>query len=62
MTRRLAREEAVFAGTSSGANVVAAIQLAERLGAGATVGTIIIDSGLRYVSTELFRDTGAQRI
>ena len=55
MARRLAREEAIFAGTSSGANIVAALHVAKRLGAGATVGTIIIDSGLRYVSTDVFR-------
>jgi cysteine synthase len=55
MARRLAREEAVFAGTSTGANVVAALRLAKRLGAGATVATIIVDSGLRYVSTDVFR-------
>lgn len=58
MSRRLAREEGIFAGTSSGANVVAALRIAERLGAGATVGTIIVDSGLRYLSTDLYR-TGA---
>jgi len=55
MARRLAREEAIFAGTSTGANVVAALRTAQRLGAGATVATIIIDSGLRYVSTDVFR-------
>jgi cysteine synthase A len=55
MARRLAREEAVFAGTSSGANVVAALRLAERLGPEATVATIIVDSGLRYLSTDIFR-------
>ena len=55
MARRLAREEGVFAGTSSGANVVAALRAAERLGARATVATIIVDSGLRYVSTDVFR-------
>lgn len=55
MARRLAREEGVFAGTSSGANVVAALRLAERLGSGATVATIIVDSGLRYLSTDLYR-------
>jgi cysteine synthase len=57
MARRLAREEGILAGTSTGANVVAALRLAERLGAGATVATLIVDSGLRYLSTELFRDT-----
>jgi len=55
MARRLAREEAIFAGTSTGANIVAALQVAQRLGSGATVATIIIDSGLRYLSTDVFR-------
>jgi cysteine synthase len=55
MARRLAREEAIFAGISTGANVVAAIRVAERLGRAATVATIIIDSGLRYLSTDVFR-------
>ncbi|HTR20722.1 MAG TPA: cysteine synthase family protein [Gemmatimonadales bacterium] len=54
MARRLAREEGIFTGTSTGLNVIAALRLAQRLGAGATVGTIIIDSGLRYLSTEVF--------
>lgn len=55
MARRLAREEAVFAGASSGANVAAAVQVAQRLGPDAVVATIIVDSGLRYISTNLFR-------
>jgi len=55
MARRLAREEAIFAGTSTGANIVAALQVARRLSSGATVATIIIDSGLRYLSTDVFR-------
>ena len=55
MARRLAREEALFAGTSSGANVVAAIRVAERLGPGATVVTLMCDSGLKYVSTDVYR-------
>ena len=55
MARRLAAEEGIFAGTSSGANVVAALRVAERLGAGATVATLMVDSGLRYVSTDVFR-------
>lgn len=54
MTRRLVREEGVFAGTSSGANVVAAIRLAERLGPDATVVTVMVDSGLRYLSTDVY--------
>ena len=55
MARRLAREEALFAGTSTGANVVAALRVAERLGPAATVATIVVDSGLRYLSTDVFR-------
>lgn len=55
MARRLAREEGLFAGTSSGANIVAAIRVAERLRPDATVATILCDSGLRYLSTELYR-------
>lgn len=55
MARRLAREEGLFAGTSSGANIVAALRVAERLGPDATVATILCDSGLRYLSTELYR-------
>ncbi|MCI0402007.1 MAG: cysteine synthase family protein [Acidobacteria bacterium] len=55
MARRLAREEALFAGTSSGANVVAAIEVARRLGPGATVVTLMADSGLKYLSTDVYR-------
>jgi cysteine synthase A len=55
MARRLAREEALFAGTSSGANVVAAIRVARRLGPGGTVVTLMVDSGLKYLSTDVFR-------
>lgn len=57
MTRRLAREEALFAGTSSGANVVAALRVAERLGPARTVATLICDSGLKYLSTGLYSST-----
>jgi len=55
MARRLAREEALFAGTSSGANVIAAMRVAERLGPGATVVTLMVDSGLKYLSTDVYR-------
>lgn len=55
MARRLAREEALFAGTSSGANVVAALRVAERLGPGARVVTLMADSGLKYLSTDVYR-------
>jgi cysteine synthase A len=57
MARRLAREEALFAGTSSGANVVAAIRVAQQQGPGATVVTLMVDSGLKYLSTDVFRRT-----
>ena len=56
MARRLAREEGIFAGASSGANVVAAIRVARQLGPGATVATIIVDSGLRYLSTDVYAE------
>ena len=56
MARRLAREEGILTGTSTGLNVIVALRLAERLGPGATVATIVIDSGLRYVSTDVFTD------
>jgi cysteine synthase A len=55
MTRRLAREEALFSGTSSGANVVAAIHLGQRLGPDATIVTLLADSGLKYLSTDVYR-------
>jgi cysteine synthase len=55
MARRIAREEALFAGTSSGANVVAAIRVAERLGPEAKVVTLMADSGLKYLSTDVYR-------
>lgn len=55
--RRLARQEAVFAGTSTGANVAAALRVAERLGPGRTVVTVAVDSGLKYLSTELYSET-----
>lgn len=55
MARRLAREEGVFAGTSSAANVLAAIRVAQRLGAGRRVVTLMVDSGLKYVSTDVYR-------
>ncbi|MBK9096303.1 MAG: cysteine synthase family protein [Anaerolineae bacterium] len=56
MARRLAREEGIFAGASSGANVVAAIRVARQLGPGAMVATIIVDSGLRYLSTDVYAE------
>jgi cysteine synthase A len=55
MARRLAREEALFAGTSSGANVVAALQVARELGPRAKVVTLLADSGLKYLGTDVYR-------
>jgi len=54
MSRRLAREEAIFAGTSTGANLAAALRVAERLGPACTVVTVACDSGMKYLSTELY--------
>jgi cysteine synthase A len=51
MAMRLAREEGVFAGTSTGANVIAALRLAERLGPGSTVVTVMCDTGMKYLKT-----------
>jgi cysteine synthase A len=57
MARRLAREEGIFAGTSAGANVLAAIQVGRRLGPGARVVTLVADSGLKYLNTDVYRRT-----
>ena len=54
MARLLAREEGIFAGKSSGLNVVGALQLAEELGAGKTFVTVAVDSGLKYLADDLF--------
>ncbi len=54
MTRRLAREHGLLVGTSSGANVVAALRTARRLGPAARVVTILCDRAERYYSTRLF--------
>ena len=49
MAFRLAREEGLFAGTSTGANVIAALRLAEQLGSGATIVTVMCDTGMKYL-------------
>lgn len=59
MARRLAREEALFAGPSTGANVEAALRVARSLPPEATVATLMVDTGLKYLSTELYRRGGA---
>lgn len=52
--RRLAQLEGIFAGTSTGANVAVALRLARRLGPDHTVVTIAVDSGMKYLSTDLY--------
>jgi cysteine synthase len=52
--RRLAREEGIFAGTSTGLNVAAALQLAKELGAGHTVVTVAVDTGSKYLAGDLY--------
>jgi len=52
--RRLAREEGVFAGTSTGGNVAVALRVAQRLGPEHTVVTVAVDSGMKYLSTSLY--------
>jgi cysteine synthase len=54
MCRRLAMEEGVFAGISSGLNVVGAIQLASELGSGHRVATVACDTGLKYLAGDLY--------
>jgi cysteine synthase A len=61
MTRRLAREYGLLVGTSSGANVCAALQTARRLGPAARVVTILCDRAERYYSTSLFAEPEASR-
>jgi cysteine synthase A len=50
MTLRLAQEEVIFAGITTGANVVGAHRLAERLGPDAVIVTLAVDSGFKYLS------------
>lgn len=54
MAWRLAREEGIFAGTSSGMNVTGACHLAQELGPGHTVVTVAVDTGLKYLAGDLF--------
>jgi cysteine synthase A len=55
MARRVAREEGVFAGTSSGVNIVAAVKLAKELGPGKVVATVAVDTGLKYLAGDLYK-------
>ena len=54
MARRLARMEGIFAGTSTGLNVIAALQLAKEVGSGGCVVTVACDTGFKYLQGELF--------
>lgn len=54
MARRLAKDEGVFAGTSTGGNLIVALKKAKELGPGATVVTVMVDTGMKYVSTDLY--------
>ncbi|HEV3407833.1 MAG TPA: cysteine synthase family protein [Gaiellaceae bacterium] len=56
MTRRLSREEGLFAGISTGANVVGAHRLAERLGPEAVIVTLAVDTGFKYMSVSPYAD------
>ena len=55
MARRAAREEGIFAGTSSGVNLVGALELARELGPGSVVATVAVDSGLKYLAGDLYK-------
>ncbi|MGO9263351.1 MAG: cysteine synthase A [Candidatus Binataceae bacterium] len=57
-TRRLAREEGILVGISSGANCCAALQIAQRLGPGKVVVAVFCDTGERYLTTDLFKAEG----
>jgi cysteine synthase len=55
MARRAAKEEGIFAGTSSGLNLVGALQLARELGPGNVVATVACDTGLKYLAGDLYK-------
>jgi cysteine synthase A len=56
MARRAAREEGIFAGTSTGVNLVGALQLARELGLGHVVATVAVDTGLKYLAADLYKE------
>lgn len=59
MALRLAREEGLFGGTSTGSNVAAALRLAEELGPESTIVTLLCDTGMKYLSTARAREPGS---
>jgi cysteine synthase B len=56
MTRRLARDEGLFVGVSSGANVLAALRYAKNLASGSVVVTVLCDGGGRYMSEDFWQE------
>ncbi len=56
MARRLAAEEGLLTGTSSGLNIAGAVAIAQELGPGHTVATVAVDTGLKYLTGDLFDD------
>jgi cysteine synthase A len=55
MARRAAREEGLFAGTSTGLNLAGALQVAQELGPGKVVATVAVDTGLKYLAGDLYK-------
>ncbi|MGI9626792.1 MAG: PLP-dependent cysteine synthase family protein [Longimicrobiales bacterium] len=56
MSRRLAREEGIFAGTSTGLNVIGALRLAREMGPGSRIVTVACDTGFKYLDGPLYRE------
>jgi cysteine synthase A len=56
MARRAAREEGIFAGTSTGLNLVGALQAARELGPGKVVASVAVDTGLKYLAGDLYKE------
>ena len=56
MARRAAREEGIFAGTSTGLNLIGALQVARELGPGKIVATVAVDTGLKYLAGDLYKE------
>jgi cysteine synthase A len=54
MARRAAREEGLWSGPSTGANLTAALEVARRLGPGSRVATTLVDSGLKYLALDIY--------
>jgi cysteine synthase len=55
MARRAAKEEGIFAGTSTGLNLLAALDVARELGPGKVVATVAVDTGLKYLAGDLYK-------